>query len=223
MPHEKRWPGESDAYRVARDRLLEQEAKLRQQIEQVAALRRELPLGGKVEDYAFTELGPDGAERTVKMSELFERPASLALYSFMYGPEMKQACPLCTSLLDGLDGTAPHVDQRINFAVVAKSPIGRIAEYGASRGWRHLRLLSSHGTSYNADYYGEDGEGNQWPMLHVFSKIDGEIRHRWASELFFDSFEGGQTRHVDLVWPLWNLFDLTPEGRGTDWYPKLSY
>jgi len=30
-------------------------------------------------------------------------------------------------------------------------------------------------------------------------------------------------RHVDPIWPLWNLFDFTPEGRGTNWYPKLSY
>ena len=24
-------------------------------------------------------------------------------------------------------------------------------------------------------------------------------------------------------WPLWNALDLTPEGRGKDWYPKLDY
>jgi predicted dithiol-disulfide oxidoreductase (DUF899 family) len=36
--------------------------------------------------------------------------------------------------------------------------------------------------------------------------------------------EAGQDpRHVDMLWPLWNLLDLTPEGRGKDWYPKLAY
>jgi predicted dithiol-disulfide oxidoreductase (DUF899 family) len=29
-------------------------------------------------------------------------------------------------------------------------------------------------------------------------------------------------RHVDLIWPVWNLLDLTPGGRGTDWYPSLD-
>ena len=26
-----------------------------------------------------------------------------------------------------------------------------------------------------------------------------------------------------LIWPMWNVFDFTPEGRGETWYRKLSY
>jgi len=30
-------------------------------------------------------------------------------------------------------------------------------------------------------------------------------------------------RHVDFMWPLWNILDRTPEGRGSDWGPRLEY
>jgi len=116
------------------------------------------------------------------------------------------------------------VQQRVNFAVVAKSPAERIRDFAQGRGWRHLPLYSSHGTTYNHDYHGEDEKGAQMPMLNVFARRDGRIHHFYGTELLFAAWEAGQDgRHVDLIWPLWNLFDLTPEGRGTDWYPRLSY
>lgn len=222
-----RFPGESAAYRRARDKLLQAEIALRRQIEDVAALRRRLPLGGVVpKDYAFEEsVAGIGPSETVKLSELFTIPdASLAIYSFMYGPNMAEPCPSCTSILDSLDGEVPHITRRINFAVVAKSPIRRIQEFAQNRGWRHLRLLSSLENSYNGDYHGENESGAQTPCLNIFVKRDGRLHHSWASELMFAKPERDMGhRHVDMIWPLWNLFDFTPEGRGATWYPKLSY
>jgi len=62
------------------------------------------------------------------------------------------------------------------------------------------------------------------PMLNVFVKNGGMLRHFFGTELLYAREEKGQNaRHVDLIWPLWNLLDFTPEGRGADWYPKLSY
>ena len=217
-----RFPGESRAYRTARNKLLDAELKLRKQVEQVAALRRKLPLGGKVpEDYEFEE---DGAKK-VRLSQLFERGKdSLILYSFMYGPKMEKPCPMCTAFLDSLDGAAPHLAQRANLAVVAKSPIARIREFARSRGWRNLRLLSSSANTYNRDYYGESPDGSQNPSLNVFTRRDGAIRHFFHTELLFKKAEKGQDdRHIDMAWPLWNMLDFTPAGRGSDWYPKLEY
>ncbi|HXQ53297.1 MAG TPA: DUF899 family protein [Stellaceae bacterium] len=224
--HSVRFPGESESYRAARDALLTAEMELRRKTEEVAALRRKLPLGGAVpEDYTFEELGADGAPRRVRMSELFARPdASLVLYSFMYGPDMAQACPMCTCMLDALDGNARHAMQRINLAVVAKSPIARIRDFAGERRWRSLRLLSSAGNTYNRDYHGETETGAQMPLLNVFVRRQGKTHHVFATELLFGPAETGQNhRHVDPIWPLWNLFDFTPEGRGTDWFPKLAY
>ena len=219
------YPNETPEYREAREKLLEAEIALRSELEKVAALRRELPLGGVVsEDYEFEALDSDGSKRIVKISELFERGKdSLLIYSYMYGPEMESSCPLCTAFLDSMNGQADHINARMNLAVVARSPIERIMEFAATRDWEKLNLLSAAGNSYATDYLSEDESGNQWPMANVFVKRDGEIHHFWGSEMLFSPFEEGDRRHVDLLWSLWNFFDLTPEGRGEKWYPSLSY
>ena len=220
--HSIRFPGERDSYRAARNELLEAEMELRRNIEAVAARRRQLPLGGRVEqDYVFDQSG--GGK--VQLSELFaDGKDSLIIYSYMYGPQMAQPCVSCTSILDALDGEAPHVMQRANFFVVAKSPIERIMKFTTERGWRNLQLLSSANNTYNRDYHAESEKGDQLPALNVFVKRDGAIHHFYNTELLYAPSEPGQDgRHVDQIWPLWNLFDFMPEGRGEKWYPRLSY
>jgi predicted dithiol-disulfide oxidoreductase (DUF899 family) len=238
------FPGESPEYRKARDRLLEQEVALRRSMEAVAEARRALPPGGLVpEDYVFHGLGADGAPADIRLSELFAPGKdSLAVYNFMFprdpsddrpGPEAGETarlplsqgpCPSCVALLDQLDGAAEHVGQLINFVVVAKAPLARIVTFAEERGWRRLRLLSSADTSFNRDYHGETSEGAQRPMLNVFQRDGDNIRHFWGSELFFAPTEPGQDpRHVGTLEPLWNMFDLTPEGRPADWDEQLSY
>jgi predicted dithiol-disulfide oxidoreductase (DUF899 family) len=238
------FPGESPEYRAARNRLLEQEIELRRAMEAVAAARRRLPPGGVVpQDYVFQAQGPDGGPAAVRLSELFAPGRdSLVIYSMMFprdprddrpGPASGQTallplaqgpCPSCTAFLDQLDGAAEHASQHINLAVAGKAPIERILTFGAERGWRRLRLLSSAGTTYNRDYLAETPEGEQQPMLNVFHRDGDTIRHFWGSELFFVPTEPGQeTRHVGTLEPVWNLFDLTPEGRGADWDEQLSY
>ena len=217
--HDNTFPNEDGGYRVARDELLKAEIDLRKQIEAVAAMRRALPPGGVAEDYEFTS-----SSGRVRLSELFENGReSLVIYSFMYGPDWEAPCPMCTAMLDGMDGQIPHVRQRVNFAVVAKAPIAKIEAFAESRGWSNLPLLSSEGNTYNADYFAENDEG-QWPMINVFHRSGAEVRHTWGSELFLTPPDDGlHNRHADLIWPLWAVFDMTPEGRGTDWYPALSY
>jgi predicted dithiol-disulfide oxidoreductase (DUF899 family) len=228
--HSIRFPGESAEYRDARDQLLQAEMALRKNIEEVAARRRTLPLGGALaEDYVFEEGPPDLNNSTTthqtRFSELFSSGKdTLAIYSYMFGPQMQSPCVSCTSILDGLNGSAPHIRQRINFAVVAKSPIARIRELARGRGWNNLRLLSSANNTYNRDYHGESPKGDQLPSLNIFVRRDGKIHHFYNTELLFAPQETGMDgRHVDLIWPIWNMFDFTPEGRGTDWYPRLSY
>jgi predicted dithiol-disulfide oxidoreductase (DUF899 family) len=218
--HDQRFPNENPKYRAARDKLLRAEMALRKSVEAVAALRRKLPAGGEVpEDYLF-----EGEKGKVRLSQLFERGDTLVAYSFMYGPKMERACPMCTAMLDALNGNAQHLAQRTDLVVIAKSPLERIRAYARERGWNNFRLLSSAGNSYNADYHGEGPDGSQWPMLNVFVRRKGKIRHFYGTELLFAKQERGQNaRHVDAIWPLWNLLDFTPEGRGKDWYPRIAY
>jgi predicted dithiol-disulfide oxidoreductase (DUF899 family) len=233
VEHDIRFPGESAAYRDARNRLLEAEVELRRALESVAERRRALPEGGALrEDYLFEEAAGDGAE--VRFSELFAPGKdTLVIYSFMFprfpgdtrpGPDGETGklaleetpCPSCTSILDSLDGAALHLARRINLAIVAKSAPERIRTFAAERGWRHLRLLSSRKNSYNRDYHGETPDGNQIPILNVFVRDGEEIRHSWASELMFaPRSEGQDARHVDLIWPIWSVLDMTPDGRGS--------
>jgi predicted dithiol-disulfide oxidoreductase (DUF899 family) len=238
------FPGESADYRAARERLLEREAELRRSMEAVAAARRELPPGGGVpEDYAFEGLGADAAPTEVRLSGLFAPGRdSLAIYSFMFprdpgddrpGPDTGETarlsldegpCPSCVALLDQLEGAVEHVSPRMNFAVVAKAPLPRLLAFAEERGWRRLRLLSSASNTYNRDYLAETDEGSQRPMLNVFRRDGEAIRHFWGSELFYAPPEPGQDpRHLGTLEPVWNLFDLTPEGREADWDEQLDY
>jgi predicted dithiol-disulfide oxidoreductase (DUF899 family) len=224
--HDVRFPGESEAYRTARDELLAAEIDLRRRTEAVAAARRRLPLGGLVpEDYKFQEGSTHGdATRAVSLSELFAPGKdTLVVYSFMFGPKMAAACPSCTSILDSLDGETVHVRRRVELVVVAKSPLPRILAYAKERGWRTLRLLSSADNTYNRDYHAEGADGAQWPALNVFARRDGRVHHAYATELLFAPKDEGQdARHVDSIWPLWSIFDFTREGRG-DFRPSLRY
>ena len=225
--HDRTFPQESEAYRTARDELLAAENELRQRVEEVAALRRKLPLGGRLkEDYIFDELDPRSGEVSeTSFSQLFEPGRdSLILYSYMYGPDWEKPCPMCTSIADNLDGAGHHVRQRANLAVCAKAPVEKLRPLADDRRWSRFRLLSSSGNTYNSDYHAEwdSPMGNQHPLMNVFTRRDGEIFHFWASELLFVPRDG-DPRHVDMIWALWNLLDLTPEGRGQSWYPALAY
>jgi predicted dithiol-disulfide oxidoreductase (DUF899 family) len=238
------FPGESAEYRAARDRLLEQEIELRRAMEAVAAARRQLPPGGVVaEDYVFQGKAADGKPADVRMSELFAPGKdSLVIYSFMFprdpgderpGPRAGQTallplaegpCPSCVALLDQLDGAADHAAQHINLVVVAKAPLPRLLTFADERGWLRLRLLSSAANTYNRDYLAETPEGHQRPMLNVFHRDGETIRHFWGSELLYaPTLPGQDPRHAGTLEPVWNLFDLTREGRPADWDEQLSY
>ena len=238
------FPGESAEYRAARDELLVREIELRRAMEEVAAARRALPLGGTVpEDYVFEGSGPNGSPAEVRLSELFAAGKhSLVIYSFMFPrdpgddrpgptegrtaalPLVESPCPSCVALLDQLDAAAFHAAPLINMAVVAKAPAERVLAFGAERGWKNLRLLSSARNTYNRDYLAEIKGGDQRPMLNVFQRDGDTIRHFWGSELFYAPVEPGQDqRHVGTIEPFWNLLDLTREGRASDWDEQLTY
>jgi predicted dithiol-disulfide oxidoreductase (DUF899 family) len=234
------FPNESEAYREARNALLDAEIALRRQTEAVAERRRALPPGGEVpEDFVFERIGAHSRPEKVRLSELFGDHSTLLIYSYMFGPERDSPCPGCTHLLDAVDGAARHVPQRAALYVAAASPIARLAAWAHQRGWDHLQPLSTAGNSYNAHYYGNTAaltpamraergytEDKTWdePMLNVFRKDGGIFRHFWASEMVFAPEDPGQNhRALDFIDPLWGLLDTTPEGRGAEFFPRVSY
>jgi len=229
------FPNESSEYRSARDRLLQLEIALRRQMEAVAIELRALPAGGQIpENYLFDSIGEGGEPATARMSQLFGSGDTLMLYHYMFprhaqdtrpGPtggttaelQLEQGpCPSCTALIDMWEGTMPHFyGLGGNLAVVAKTPIERVAAFARERGWKHIRLLSAANNNFRRDYGGDGPDGQPVPLLTVFKRWpDDAIRLHWASELIHAASDPGQDpRHLGTVEPLWTLFDLTPSGR----------
>jgi predicted dithiol-disulfide oxidoreductase (DUF899 family) len=214
------FPNESAEYRRARNALLAEEIELRRHIERVAALRRALPPGGAVTaDYRF-----EGEQGPVDFAGLFGDKQTLVVYSYMFGPQRERPCPMCTSLLSAWEGEAADLQQRVALAVVARSPLQKILAFTKARGWRDLPLYSDLNGNFSRDHYAISEEGGDEPAINVFTRRDGTIRHFWGSEMGFSTVDPGQDpRGAPDPMPLWTILDLTPEGRGTDWYPKLEY
>ena len=211
------YPNESDHYRSARNELLKAEIELREKIEAVASLRRALPLGGEIpEDYTFHNLNNEA----IRFPELFGEHETLLVYSFMYGPEMAEPCAMCAAILDGLESSLPTIKGKCAFAAVISGSVEQANTIYLQKGWKNFPLLSAASSPYNKDYLGELEDGTQIPMMNVFTKNDGNIHHFWGSELVFEPAVA-DPRHMDLLWPLWNALDLTPEGRGNH-YPNLE-
>lgn len=205
---ELKYPNETRAYREARDALLEEEEALVAQVKAVAAKRRALPPGGEVrEDYVFVGANEDNLGRDVRLSELFGDKKTLLLYAYMFGPGWDKPCPSCTSIIDGFDRAAISVTHDAAFAVVAAARPKQLNDWAKSRAWRNIRLVSAEKTKYLRDYCCQTGDDDTtlWPVMHVFTKKNGTIRHFWGTEM--------QGNSIDMVWAYWNLMDMTPEGR----------
>ncbi len=215
-----RFPNETEQYRRARTALLAAEIELRRHIERVAEQRRALPPGGAVpSDYRF-----HGEQGPARLADLFGEKQTLVVYSWMFGPQRERPCPMCTSLLSAWDGEARDLDQRVSLVVVARSPIERLVAFKRERGWRHLRLYSDGDGTFSRDYHAIAPDGGDEPAFNVFTRRDGTIRHFWGGEMGAASADPGQDpRGAPDLMPLWTILDATPEGRGTDWYPKLDY
>jgi predicted dithiol-disulfide oxidoreductase (DUF899 family) len=215
-----RFPNESAEYRRARQALLAEEIELRRHIERVAEQRRALPPGGEVtKNYRFQgESGP------ASLADLFGDKQTLVVYSYMFGPQRERPCPMCTSLLSAWDGEARDVEQRVALAVVARSPIERLVAFKKERGWRYLKLYSDLTDEFSRDYHAIPPQGGDDAAFSVFTRRDGKIRHFWSGEMGFESADPGQDpRGAPDLMPIWTILDSTPEGRATDWYPKLEY
>jgi len=209
--------GESPEYRSARIALLAEEIALRRHIERVARQRRALPPGPVVaRDYAFV-----GREGPVRLADLFGPHESLIVYKYMYGPERRQPCPMCTAAMAAWDGNADHIGRKVSLVMVARSPIERLVAFAEERGWNNLRLYSDGSGDYTRDFV-DPGDGDV-PGLNVFTRRDGTIRHFWGSEFGHTADPGEDPRGAPDLVPLWNFLDLTPEARDPDWYPSLSY
>ena len=208
----------TDAHRAAREDLRQAEIALMQQRERLAEQRRALPDNPVHQDYAFLEAWPEDTGHTVRLADLFSAPdRSLLVYHFMFNPAHESACPMCSMWMDGFNGVAGHLYRRVDMVLVGKAPPAKLAAWARTRGWDRLRMLSSHGSSFNRDFGMESEDGAQWPGISVFRKgAGGRVVHRYTGSAILGD---GHFRGLDTMNPVWNLLDLTPEGRG-DFMPS---
>jgi predicted dithiol-disulfide oxidoreductase (DUF899 family) len=218
---------ESSDYVAAREQLRLAEIELMRHREQVAAMRRELPAGPIVEDYVFEE-GPaslddgDAPVQRIRLSQLFSGPGRpLIIYQLMYGKLQTTPCPMCTLWIDGFNGIAHHLTQNVDFAIAAAADIPALRAHARARGWHNLRLLSCGASTFKFDLASEDAAGEQDSTISVFTRdATGSVHHAYtAHPRMADDID---QRGIDLLNPVWNLMDLTPQGRG-DWYAELTY
>ena len=218
---------ESPEYLLKREELRQAEIELMRQRERVAELRRDLPEGATIQDYEFLE-GPasldegDEPVTKVRMSELLTAPdRALVIYHLMFGKKQTEACPMCTAWLDGYNGVAHHLAQNVDFAIVAAAGPPTLREYARTRGWDRLRLLSAGESTFKYDLGSEDAAGHQDSTISVFTQDgDGTLRHFYSGHPGLD--HDIKERGIDEMSPIWNVMDLTPQGRGT-FYASLDY
>src|ERR1041384_8312303 len=181
-----------------------------------------LPHGRATAEGPASLTGGDESVTKVRLSELFTTPdRSLVIYHFMFGKKQTTACPMCTAWIDGYNGVAHHLAQNIDFAIVAAADPATLREYARSRGWDRLRLLSAGESTFKYDLGSEDAAGHQDSTVSVFTQdSDGTLRHFYSVHPRLD--HDIKERGIDEMSPIWNVMDLTPQGRGT-FYASLDY
>jgi predicted dithiol-disulfide oxidoreductase (DUF899 family) len=153
---------------------------------------------------------------------LFTAPKrSLVIYHFMYGKRQTSPCPMCTLLIDGLNGVAHHLAQNVDFAIVAAADPPALRKHARRQGWDNLRLLSAaEDRTFKYDLGSEDQEGNQDSTISVFTRDGGTLRHFYSAHPHMGP--DIKERGLDLLTPVYNALDLVPEGRG-NWYASFEY
>jgi predicted dithiol-disulfide oxidoreductase (DUF899 family) len=215
-------PNESQDYAKARKALLVEEIEVRRHLTRLAEQRQALPQGPLVEkDYRLKD--ENGAE--IGLADLFGNHDTLVTYFWMYGPDRERPCPMCTNLLGGVNGNAADIKQRAAFKIFGRSSVERQKAFAMERGWRDLDFVQTIGDDYALDHGGLDlDRGWEFPVFAVFNRDGKKVRYFYVAEMPDEAADPGQDPRgaVDIA-PLWNILDMTPEGRGADWYPKLSY
>jgi predicted dithiol-disulfide oxidoreductase (DUF899 family) len=136
--------GTREEWLAARDELRKLEADHAERNEEIKRKRLELPWVRVEKDYEFdTETG----KKT--LAELFDGRSQLLAYNIMFGPDYTVgACPGCTGLADGLDGSLVHLGHRdVTLLCFSRAPIERLTAYKQRMGWQFPYV-----STYNSDF-----------------------------------------------------------------------
>jgi predicted dithiol-disulfide oxidoreductase (DUF899 family) len=136
--------GTREEWQTARDELAKLEAEAAQRNEEIKKARLALPWVPVEKEYEF-----DTEDGKKTLAELFDGRSQLLAYNVMFGPEYSLgACPGCTSLADGLDGTLVHLHHHdVTLICFSRAPIDRLVAYKQRMGWGFPYV-----STYNSDF-----------------------------------------------------------------------
>jgi predicted dithiol-disulfide oxidoreductase (DUF899 family) len=180
---------------VARKELLTKEKELTRLRDQLSSKRRELPWVKVEKRYVFD--APQGKEA---LADLFDGRSQLIVYHFMFGPDWKEGCPICSAAAEHINSSFIHLAQRdVTLIAISRAPLAQIQAFKKRMGWR-FKWLSSLGSDFNCDYgvsftkddeargtmhynYGTEAyRGEEVHGLSVFSKKEtGDVFHTYSA------------------------------------------
>jgi predicted dithiol-disulfide oxidoreductase (DUF899 family) len=137
-----------EEWQAARDELAELEGEQAKRNQDILTKRRELPWVLVEKEYEF-----DTEDGRKTLADLFAGRSQLLAYNVMFGPDYTLgACPGCSSLADGLDGSLVHLDHRdVTLICFSRAPIERLAAYKRRMGWQ-FPYVSTHGSDFAFDF-----------------------------------------------------------------------
>jgi predicted dithiol-disulfide oxidoreductase (DUF899 family) len=140
--------GNREEWQAARDELATLEAAQAARDEEIQRKRRELPWVPVEKEYVF-----DTEEGKKTLAELFDGRSQLLAYNVMYGPDYEVgACPGCTNLADGFEGSLLHLNKRdVTLICFSRAPIDRLAAYRKRMGWE-FPYVSTFGSDFPFDF-----------------------------------------------------------------------
>jgi predicted dithiol-disulfide oxidoreductase (DUF899 family) len=139
--------GSRQEWLAARLGLLDAEKELTRRSDEVARQRQELPWVRIDKQYRF-----DADNGSASLADLFGGRSQLIVYHFMFGPDYAAGCPSCSSIADGFNGIAVHLQNHdVALAAVSRAPLGKLVGYRRRMGWE-FAWVSALGSDFNADF-----------------------------------------------------------------------
>ncbi|HEX6713762.1 MAG TPA: DUF899 domain-containing protein [Thermoleophilaceae bacterium] len=230
--------GTREEWLAARLELLAAEKEHTRRGDELARQRQELPWVRVDKDYTFET--DDGS---ASLGDLFAGNSQLLIYHLMFGPEYSGACPVCSTIADGFNGSAVHLaNHDVTLMAVSRAPLDALQAYKQRMGWT-FPWASSLGSDFNYDYavsFTEEQQrdggasynfretqpaaagGNPFvDEVAAMTGTDAATYTREAPGISAFILEGGVVYHtysayargVDAIWGMYPWLDRAPKGR----------
>src|SRR5262245_56995204 len=220
-----------EEWQAARDELLRREKEHSRVGDELARQRRELPWVRVEKEYRF-----DTDEGTRTLAELFDGRSQLLVYHLMFGPSYEAACPVCSSMADGVNGLLPYLHARdVTMLLVSRAPLERLQAYKRRMGWS-IPWASTAGNDFNFDFGASSTPEqvreqmgpalDEWPGLREIAAATGTDVAQYVAEapaptatafvlddgVVYQAYST-QGRGVEFLMGYYAILDRTPKGR----------